>query len=62
MEHPRLGVQAGRAEVVGDAHVGTEVDELIERPALRRAGVGGRQDAQRSAGLAVPAQRVEQRS
>ncbi len=30
MEHPRLGVQAGRGEVVGDPDVGTEVGELVE--------------------------------
>ena len=35
VEDPRLGVQARRAEVVGDAHLGAEVDELVERRGAR---------------------------
>ena len=62
MEHPRLRVQACRTQVVGDANLCTEIDELIERPALRRIGVRGRQYAQRLARFTVAAQRVEERS
>ena len=62
MEHPRLGVEAGGAEVVGDADLGPEVGELVEGPALGRAGVGRGEDAERLALLAVAAQRVEQRA
>ena len=61
MEQPRLGVQPGRADVVGDPNLGTELDELIERRALGRVGVGGGQDPERPTRFAVAAQGVEQR-
>ena len=57
VEDPRLGVQAGGAEVVGDPHVGAEVGELVERGPLGGARVGGGEHAQRSAAFAVPPQR-----
>ncbi len=62
MEQPRLGVQARRAEVVGDPDVGTEVDELVERGLLGRAGVGRGQHPERRSRLAVAAEGVEQGS
>ena len=49
-------------DVVGDANVGAEVDELVERRALGRVGVRRREHPQPTAGLAVPAQAVEQRT
>ena len=35
VEHPGLGVEAGAAEVVGDADLGAQVGELVEGPAAR---------------------------
>ncbi len=61
VEDPGLGVEAGGAEVVGDADVGAEAGELVERGSLRGAGVGGGENAQRPAALTVATKRGEQR-
>jgi hypothetical protein len=47
--------------VVGDADVGSELDELVERAALGGTRVRGRQDAQLAACVAVRPQRGEER-
>ena len=49
VEDPRLGVEAGAAEVVGDPDLGAEVGELVEGPALGGAGVGRGEDPERLA-------------
>ncbi len=61
VEEPGLGVKAGGGRVVRDAHVGSELGELVEGAALGRARVRGRQDPQLAAGVAVRAQGGEQR-
>jgi len=62
VEDPGLRVQARRGRVVRDADVGAESRELVERALLRAAGVRRREDAQRLAVGAVPAQRVDERA
>ena len=60
MKAPGFGMQAGRADVVRHSYLGTQRNQLIERGALGRVGVGGGQDPQRSTGSAVIAQRFNE--
>ena len=46
-EQPRLGVQAGRAGLVGDLDLGAQLDQPVESPPFGRAHVGRRDDPQR---------------
>ncbi len=49
LEQPSLGVELGRARVEGDADLGTERDERVDRALLGRAHVGRRHDADAAA-------------
>ena len=61
LEDPGFSVQPGGAHVIRDADVGAEVGELLQGGLLSGSGVDRRQDPQRLATLAVPAQRGHQR-
>ena len=53
VEQPRLGVQPRGACVVRHPHLRPERHKAVERPALRGADVGRRQDPERPSTLAV---------
>ena len=61
MEYPRLRMKARRADVVGDANVGAQVCELVERPPFGRAGVRRREHPQWLPGLAMPSEHLGER-
>ena len=62
VEHPCLRVESRGSDVVRDAHICTECDELVESCPLGGVGVRRRQHTQRPAGLGVTPQRGEQRA
>ena len=61
VEDPRLCVQTGGGGVVRDLDLGAESAQRLERPQLGAVRVGGRDETERLAVLAVAAQRIEQR-
>ena len=61
VEDPRLGVQPGGADIVGDTYLRTQVCELLKGGLLGGSGVDGGEDPQRFAAFAVPAQRADER-
>ena len=60
MEEPGLRVKACGALVVGDADLGAEVAQAVERARLGGACVHGRQHAELPSGFAVTPERIEQ--
>jgi hypothetical protein len=62
VEHPGLGVQSRRCDVVRDADLCPEVSELLQRPTLGRTCVGRGQYTKRASCLAVTPQGIEQRT
>jgi hypothetical protein len=51
LQQPGLGVQLGGARVERHPHLGAQLDQLVHRPFLGRAHVGGGDDAQSAAAL-----------
>lgn len=56
MKHPRLRMKPGGAEIVRDADLRAEADELVKRPTFGRVRVRGREHAQFVAGFAMTTQ------